>query len=86
MGPHAVGLRGVREVLVDEAAQYVATIETQRQGSGDSVAAGHRHAEVEVKGTKMSIEAPCHGDIAIPGSGTSARCSFMHAAAAKMSV
>jgi hypothetical protein len=47
MGPHAVGLRGVREVLVDEAAQYVVTIDAERRGSGDSVVAGHRHAEVE---------------------------------------
>jgi hypothetical protein len=55
-------------------------------GVATALSLGTRHAEVEVKGTKMSIEAPCHGDIAIPGSGTSARCSFMHAAAAKMSV
>jgi hypothetical protein len=42
MGPHAVGLRGVREVLVDEAAQYVVTIDAERRGSGDSVVAGHK--------------------------------------------
>jgi Cys-tRNA synthase (O-phospho-L-seryl-tRNA:Cys-tRNA synthase) len=56
--PNAVGLRGLREVLVDESAQYVATIETERQGSNDRIVPGHRHAEFEASVRPMLVVVP----------------------------
>src|ERR1700733_4941034 len=40
-------LRGLREILVYQAAQHLATIDKERQGSDDRLVAGHRHAEFE---------------------------------------
>ena len=57
--PQVVGLRGLREVLVDEAAQYVVTIDAERRGSGDSgLAATVRHAKVEAPVRTLGVVVP----------------------------
>ena len=43
---------------MDEAAQHVATIETERQGSNDRIVAGHRHAEFETSVRPMLVVVP----------------------------
>ena len=42
-----VVLRGLRKVLVDESAQYLATNDVERRESGGGVLAGHWYAKVE---------------------------------------
>jgi hypothetical protein len=62
---NAIGLRGLREILVDESAQYVATIDAKRRGSSEG-GVGHQNADrsalgrgdVEIQTAKRARDAP----------------------------
>ena len=43
---------------MNEAAQYVVTIDPERWGSGDSVVAGHRHAKVKAPVRSVLVAVP----------------------------
>src|SRR5664279_6580108 len=54
-GPEMAWLRGNRVVLVDEAAQDVATIDVERRGNAGHSAVGHGHTEIDATMWTLSV-------------------------------